>query len=78
LGSFSGPFQSLHLPDEALHKIYHGNFERLAGLRPRPLNPAAIVEESQRLLTAIPATATRRGQQPDTSVAEMVSAYFQA
>jgi predicted TIM-barrel fold metal-dependent hydrolase len=75
-GKFHGTFRGIHLPDDALAKIYYQNFERLAGKKPRALNPAAIREECRRLVDLIPKAAASRGVTGDTSVAEKVLAYF--
>lgn len=73
-GKFEGHFEGIGLPKDVLEKVYARNFEKLAGKRPRPLNPEAIVRECERLsahLRAMP------GEQPgDPSVAEMVLSYF--
>lgn len=74
---FAGPFQGINLPVSVLEKIYHANFERLAGEHPRSLSPDAIIQECQRLAAVIPAMgAARPGEQADSSVAEMVLHYF--
>ena len=39
----------LELPKKTLAKIYSGNFERIAGKKPKELNPQAAREECQRL-----------------------------
>ena len=38
-GKFAGQFHGIALPEDALRKIYAGNFERLAGTQPKALNP---------------------------------------
>ncbi len=77
LGKFAGPFQGIGLPGGVLEKIYHGNFERLAGIKPRALDPGAIVRECQRLIAMLPLMgAAQPGGTPDPSVAEMVMEYF--
>lgn len=76
-GKFSGSFRGIHLPREALEKIYHLNFERLAGKKPRLLNPQAIIEECQRLTGIIPIIgAAQPGMAGDPTVAERVTEYF--
>ncbi len=78
-GKFGGDLKGICLPADALEKIYHGNFERLAGAAPRPVNPAAVAAECERLAFLIPImTAAQPGPEGDTSVAEMVSSYFRA
>lgn len=47
----------LALPDEALDKIYHGNFEREFGDRPAPLNRDAAIAELERMADVINAQA---------------------
>lgn len=77
MDKFAGPFHGICLPTEVLEKIYHRNFERLAGDLPRPLDPDAIIRECDRLATIIPVMgAARPGEQADPSVAEMISLYF--
>ncbi len=76
-GKFAPGFQAIHLPDEALEKIYHQNFERLAGSTPRPVNPRAISAECRRLSAIIPAMAAAQPGVPgDISVAELVLSFF--
>jgi predicted TIM-barrel fold metal-dependent hydrolase len=76
---FSGAFQGINLPDDVLEKIYYINFKRLAGNRPRPINHAAIIGECQRLIAMIPAMgAAQPGVPGDTTIAEMVMAYFES
>ena len=76
-GRFAGPYHGLGLPVEALRKIYAGNFERLAGSRPKALNPGAIVAECERLKMMIPMMgATQPGVTMDLSVVEQVNTYF--
>jgi predicted TIM-barrel fold metal-dependent hydrolase len=71
--------QGIGLPREALEKIYFRNFERLAGATPRPLDPAAIIAECERLILMI----RGMGQLPpcppvDTSIAQMVKGFFES
>jgi len=78
-GKFGDTFRGIGLPEEALQKIYHGNFERLAGVAPRPLNPPAIVAECARLEQVIRVmAAVQPGSGGDTRVAEMVRTFFEA
>jgi len=78
-GKFGGKFQGIHLPVEALEKIYHQNFERLAGAKPRLLNPEAIIAECSRLEQVIPIMgAAQPGEKGDISMAERVRSYFEA
>ncbi len=44
-----GIIRGLSLPDVALRKIYHDNFTRLVGANPKPLNPAKVAAECDRL-----------------------------
>lgn len=78
LGKFGAPFQGIGLPVETLEKIYHANFERLAGQQPRAVNPAAVISECERLIGVIPMLgAAQPGIATDTSVAQQVKAYFE-
>jgi predicted TIM-barrel fold metal-dependent hydrolase len=43
--------RGLALPKDVLEKIYVGNFTRLAGFRPKPLNMPVVREELQRIAT---------------------------
>jgi len=43
-------FQGIHLPADVLAKIYHGNFRRLAGDRPRPVNVSLAIERCKELI----------------------------
>ncbi|MBD3241856.1 MAG: amidohydrolase family protein [Chitinivibrionales bacterium] len=52
--AFSGP--GLALPPEVLEKIYHGNFERVFGVEPKPVDVAGIVAQSAILLEHARAT----------------------
>ena len=76
-GKFAEPYRGIHLPLEILEKVYHKNFERLAGSMPRTLNPQAIIGECERLKFVINAMGkTQPGVAMDTSIVEMVSNYF--
>jgi len=76
-GRFAGPYRGIHLPEEALCRIYAGNFERLVGTQPRGLNPTAIVSECERLQMMIPMMgAAQPGVEMDLSVAGQVGNYF--
>ncbi len=76
-GKFAADFLGIQLPQDVLHKIYAGNFERLAGKTPRPLNAGAISSECERLIHIIPVMgASQPGQTGDISVAETVKTYF--
>jgi hypothetical protein len=44
-----GLMRGLALPDEVLEKIYHANYERIAGSGPRPFDAALAAEECRRL-----------------------------
>lgn len=76
-GKFAGDFQGIALPPDALQKIYHDNFTRLAGAQPRPLQPQRIAAECGRLLAVIPAMgAAQPGVEADASIAARALAYF--
>jgi predicted TIM-barrel fold metal-dependent hydrolase len=76
-GKFAGGFEGINLPADVLKKIYYQNFERLAGNKPRPINPERIAQECQRLKGVIPIIGTAQpGQVGDTTIADMVMAYF--
>jgi predicted TIM-barrel fold metal-dependent hydrolase len=76
-GRFAGPYHGLGLPREVLEKIYAGNFERIAGSRPKALNAGAILAECERLGSLIPMMgATQPGVTMDISVVDQVNAYF--
>ncbi len=78
LGQRQSPLQGIGLPRPALEKIYAENFERLAGSRPRQLDPAAIVGECERLMTMIDIVgAAQPGTPGDPAVAQMVKSFFQ-
>ena len=76
-GKFGGSFHGLGLPEDALKKIYSGNFERLAGTQPRALNPGAVIAECERLGTILPMMGAVQPDVPmDLSVVEMVKNHF--
>lgn len=77
-GEQETPFQGLGLPQDVLEKIYFKNFERLAGTKPKSLNPEAIVEECERLISLIE-TSGGLGidVEGDPSIAQMVKSYFE-
>ncbi len=76
-GRFAGPFHGLGLTPQALTAIYAGNFERLAGSTPRPLDSPAIIAECARIQAVLPLmAATQPGVPMDASVAAQVAAYF--
>lgn len=56
-----GEMHGIALPDDVLDKIYHANFERLAGGRPADLDVSAAIEECRRLAA--------EAEQPDEAVA---------
>ena len=47
------PFHGLGLPESVLDKIYFRNFEKIVGDRPRPVNPAAVLELCSQVDTMI-------------------------
>jgi len=78
-GKLETPFRGIGLPRPVLEKIYYRNFERLAGARPRELDPAAIVAECDRLTMMINAMgAAQPGMAGDPSIAQMVKAFFES
>jgi hypothetical protein len=54
-----GLVRGLSLPAETLSRIYRGNFVRLAGAEPRPLNVGRAIEECERLAAAAQALSDR-------------------
>ena len=66
-----GVIRGLDLPFEALRQIYRGNFERLAGARPRPLDASLAREECLRL--AAEADALGAGDNPARRAAELLA-----
>ena len=46
-------FHGIALPDDVLAKIYHGNFQRLYSLSPKPLNTEAVKIELERMAASI-------------------------
>ena len=46
-------FRGFALPREVLERIYHGNFERLFGSEPAPLNEDAALGELTRMASQI-------------------------
>jgi hypothetical protein len=78
-GKFDGAFRGIHLPEPVLEKICFKNFERLAGERPRKLDPGKIIAECERLAAVVVAMGSARPGEPgDPSVAKLVSQYFAA
>jgi Amidohydrolase len=77
-GHFAGTFHGLNLPKEVLEKIYSRNFEYLAGVKPRALDPQAILAECERLAVVVPmvVSATQPGATADLSVLNQMKAYF--
>jgi predicted TIM-barrel fold metal-dependent hydrolase len=76
-GRFSAPFVGIGLPQDVLMKIYSQNFERLAGSRPRPLHPASIVAECERLAALIPVMGAAQPDIPgDVSIAQRIKEHF--
>jgi predicted TIM-barrel fold metal-dependent hydrolase len=70
-------FQGISLPGEVLERIYHFNFERSVSTTPKKLNPAAIIEECERLETVINAMGGMQpGQVVDDSIDKEVKAFF--
>jgi len=76
-GEQTAPFRGLGLPRDVLDKIYFKNFERMIDTKPKSLNPEAIVEECERLITAIETTGGLGSDtEGDPSIAQMVKSYF--
>ena len=62
----------LALPEEALDKIYHANFERLYGAWPALLNQAAATAELARMAEVIDAGAREEGASLDNPAREVL------
>jgi hypothetical protein len=78
-GQQETPFRGINLPPPVLEKIYYRNFERLAGVRPRALDPAAIVAECDRLAMMVGMLgAAQPDLSPDPSIAHKVKSFFEA
>jgi predicted TIM-barrel fold metal-dependent hydrolase len=78
-GQQETPFRGINLPPPVLEKIYYRNFERLAGVRPRALDPAAIVAECDRLAIMVGMLgAAQPDLSPDPSIAHKVKSFFEA
>lgn len=78
-GGKEAVFHGIALPDEVLDKIYYRNFETFAGAAPKPLNPAALVAEFQRLSHVIQAMASAQpGMAGDVSSVKQALAYFES
>lgn len=65
----------LHLPEEALEQIYHGNFQRLYGAQPAPLDESAVRSELARMAEVIDAReeGAAPGSNPAREVLERLS-----
>ena len=73
------PFKGLDLPQDVLEKIYYRNFEKVVGVRPRPLNPGVIVEMCNQLETMIQIQGSSQPGVPgDLSVVQSVRSYFES
>jgi len=73
-GPEGGEIRGLSLPGEALEAIYHRNFERIAGARPRPLDRAAARAECERMARETDALAGGSAEDnPAARVAEMLA-----
>jgi len=68
-----GVMRGLRLPKEVLTKIYRGNFEGLAGSKPRPLNRELAVEECERIAREIAALKGMDPEHTDTSAADRLT-----
>jgi predicted TIM-barrel fold metal-dependent hydrolase len=79
LGDPQTRFRGIGLPEGVLRKIYGGNFERIAGSRPRALDPEAIAGECERLAGMIDLVSDALPGGPgDPSIARMVQAFFES
>ena len=77
-GSFDTPFRGISLPTAVLEKIYFKNFLRMAGEKPREVEPEAIVAECERLTTMIGMLGAMQPEVGgDPSVAQRVKEYFE-
>jgi predicted TIM-barrel fold metal-dependent hydrolase len=78
-GDSAVSFLGLGLPEGVLEKIYYKNFERIVGARPRPLNPAVIVEMCNRIEMMIQMQDGSQADVPvDSSVVQSVRSHFEA
>jgi hypothetical protein len=69
-----GVIRGMSLPDNVLGKIYGGNFARLAGPKPKPLNVGAAVEECKRLAAIAEAMSGKPAAQTEAArVAELLA-----
>jgi hypothetical protein len=68
-----GVVRGMSLPGDVLAAIYHGNFTRMAGARPKPLNAQAAVEECERLAALAEAMSGKPAAQTEAGrVAELL------
>jgi hypothetical protein len=73
------PFRGLSLPEDVLKKVYSGNFERVVGCSPRPVNPDVIVDMCAQLETMIQIQElSQSGFSGDLTVAQSVRSYFES
>ncbi len=73
------PLHGIGLSRPVLEKIYFKNFERIAGSRPRPLDPAAIIAECERLVMMLGIVGAARPEMDgDPSIALMVKSFFES
>jgi len=78
-GDTETPLRGIGLPRPVLEKVYFKNFERLAGSRPRALDPAAIAAECERLAMMLGIIGPARPEMDtDPSVAMMVKSFFES
>lgn len=71
------PLCGLALPTEILEKIYYKNFERMVSVKPRKINPPAIVAFCDQLERIIAVQGSSQPGVPgDSSVAHFVGNYF--
>ena len=77
-GDASIPFQGINLPRPVLDKIYFMNFEKAVAVKPRPVNPAVIVDMCHHIEKAIQTQGSiKPGVPGDTSVVQSVRSYFE-
>ncbi|MEM2915490.1 MAG: hypothetical protein QXH91_08860, partial [Candidatus Bathyarchaeia archaeon] len=67
------PFKGLDLPNSVLEKIYAGNFERLAGIRPRKLNIEKAIEECRRIAKIVSKSGVRDEENEAAQIASILN-----
>jgi hypothetical protein len=72
------PFQGLGLPEEVLQKIYSKNFIQIVGEKPRPVNPAVVIDLCNQVETMIQIQGSSQPDVPgDPSVVRRVRTFFE-